>query len=205
MKKITMICMAMILLLSAVLSGCSGKTEDKEAEGNSTAEEISKSDESGKPDNIFDYAFAVEENALASRTVAFGTSSEDTLTQLELPAEAMLNDTTLGIRRITRTVEGEGYMKGMTEVYNYAGNKLNSAAYVIVVAPDQLETLVLQIAGLFGEKLPADWTTSDTTKFMRRYSWKDTAGTRLDILVPKNPNKDGMNEINISITLDQAK
>ena len=96
-------------------------------------------------------------------------------------------------------------MNGMTEIYNFLGNSMNSAAYVIAVAPDKLESLTVELAGLFGEKMPAEWTSSDTTKYSRRYSWKDPAGTKLDILVSKNPNADGMNEINISLTLDAAK
>ncbi len=205
MKKLSIICIAVILLLTSVLNGCSGKAEDSKAD--QTSEQISESveDIEKEPDNLFDYAFAVEEDVLVSKTVAFGTSSEDALAQLGLTEEAMLNDKELGIRRITRTIETDNYMNSMKEIYNFAGNKLTSAAYVIVVAPDKLESLVLELAGLIGGKLPADWTKSDTTKFSRRYSWKDPAGTKLDILVPKNPNADGMNEINISLTLDTAK
>ncbi|MBQ5960904.1 MAG: hypothetical protein IJL53_09655 [Firmicutes bacterium] len=209
MKKLSIICIAVILLLISVLNGCSGKAEDNEAEQSSdkAPEQTSEAEKDGEKeaDNLFDYAFAVEENALVSKTVAFGTSSEDALEQLGLTEEAMLNDTTFGIRRITRTIERDDYMNGMTEIYNFLGNSMNSAAYVIAVAPDKLESLTVELAGLFGEKMPAEWTSSDTTKYSRRYSWKDPAGTKLDILVSKNPNADGMNEINISLTLDAAK
>lgn len=209
MKKLSIICIAVILLLISVLNGCSGKAEDSGAEQSSdkAPEQTSEAEKDGEKeaDNLFDYAFAVEENALVSKTVAFGTSSEDALEQLGLTEEAMLNDTTFGIRRITRTIKRDDYMNGMTEIYNFLGNSMNSAAYVIAVAPDKLESLTVELAGLFGEKMPAEWTSSDTTKYSRRYSWKDPAGTKLDILVSKNPNADGMNEINISLTLDAAK
>lgn len=209
MKKLSIICIAVILLLISVLNGCSGKAEDSGAEQTSdkAPEQTSEAEKDGEKeaDNLFDYAFAVEENALVSKTVAFGTSSEDALEQLGLTEEAMLNDTTFGIRRITRTIKRDDYMNGMTEIYNFLGNSMNSAAYVIAVAPDKLESLTVELAGLFGEKMPAEWTSSDTTKYSRRYSWKDPAGTKLDILVSKNPNADGMNEINISLTLDAAK
>ncbi len=209
MKKLSIICIAVILLLISVLNGCSGKAEDSGAEQSSsqTSEQVPETSEETeeKPANLFDYAFAVENDTLVSKTVAFGTSSEEVLAQLDLTEDAMLVDSAFGLRRITRTIESDNYMNGMTEIYNFLGNSMNSAAYVIAVAPDKLENLTVELAGLFGEKMPAEWTSSDTTKYSRRYSWKDPAGTKLDILVSKNPNADGMNEINISLTLDAAK
>ena len=209
MKKLSIICIAVILLLISVLNGCSGKAEDSGAEQSSsqTSEQVPETSEETeeKPANLFDYAFAVENDTLVSKTVAFGTSSEEVLAQLDLTEDAMLVDSAFGLRRITRTIESDNYMNGMTEIYNFLGNSMNSAAYVIAVAPDKLESLTVELAGLFGEKMPAEWTSSDTTKYSRRYSWKDPAGTKLDILVSKNPNADGMNEINISLTLDAAK
>lgn len=206
MKKLSIICIAVILLLTSVLNGCSGKEPGNETDQTSAqaTDQTSEAEKEGEKeaDNLFDYAFGVEENVLISKTVAFRTSSEDALAQLGLTEEAMLNDKELGIRRITRTIERSDYMNGMKEIYNFVGNKLNSAAYVIAVAPDKLESLTVELAGLFGEKMPADWTSSDTTKYSRRYSWKDPAGTKLDILVSKNPNADGMNEINVSLTLE---
>ena len=128
MKKLSIICIAVILLLISVLNGCSGKAEDSGAEQSSdkAPEQTSEAEKDGEKeaDNLFDYAFAVEENALVSKTVAFGTSSEDALEQLGLTEEAMLNDTTFGIRRITRTIKRDDYMNGMTEIYNFLGNSM---------------------------------------------------------------------------------
>lgn len=159
MKKTTIILIGLILIL--LFASCSGKPMVS------------------RPDNLYEYAFKVENDTLMPRSVEFFWTPEQVLEAINLSQDAQEEYFDGKSSRILHTIPIKGLSDDVREVFMFNSDRLMSIQYHIYFDPDQYTTVIDTLKQQGEAFLPESWQLIVNNPYKEDTYWVDSEGNQL--------------------------